>query len=440
MEGIGVRVTVDPAGNVISAIADKSVSSDLQSRAEAAVKNVHFRPFERNGHTVSVSFADRVAVLPPELIPRIHVPFPTIRNWDSVRVKLRRIGCFGTCPSYRVEIHGDGSILYEGQSYVAVTGAHHGSISKETFAQLIDAFRNADYYSLKDEYVWPATDLSTYETSIEIDGKLKKIKDYAGEQVGMPLSVSKLEAEIDRLVDTERWTRGDENTVKSLTEEKWDFQISTGSGNSCENRAIGKTRSGERLACWRRSLRPGQQSGDNDADAGGVEGRRVHASGSTRSGSEQESKGSRRCPIGSGFGGQARSGPTVDRRWRKPEFLTAFRTSQPAEDCIRRHLGTALIAIHGLSIGSGDTLPAGPPMRPPPRLLTGLLPLNAWCETLQQCTSSPARRTRGRLLDQSSRREITFVCDLAHDGLSTERTLMLPRHLHGPVGRGRRHS
>ena len=226
MEGIGVRVTVDRAGNVVSVIADKSVSSDLQSRAEAAAKNLHFQPFERDGHTVSVSFEDRVAVLPPELMPKIRVPFPTIRNWDSVRITLRRTGCFGTCPAYRVEIRGNGSVVYEGQSYVALTGTHHGSISKDTVAGLIDAFRNADYYSLRDEYVWPATDLPTYETSIEIDGKLKKVKDYAGEQVGMPLSVSKLEAEIDHLVDTERWIKGNENTVKSLTDEKWDFKSS----------------------------------------------------------------------------------------------------------------------------------------------------------------------------------------------------------------------
>jgi ankyrin repeat protein len=89
---------------------------------------------------------------------------------------------------------------------------------------LVDAFRAADYYSLQDEYVWPATDLPTHETSIQIDGKLKKVKDYAGEQVGMPRSVSKLEAEIDQLADTERWTKGNENTAKSLSEEKWDFR------------------------------------------------------------------------------------------------------------------------------------------------------------------------------------------------------------------------
>ena len=58
-----------------------------------------------------------------------------------------------------------------------------------------------------------ATDLPTYETSIEIDGRLKIVKDYAGEQIGMPLTVSKLEADIDRLADTDRWTKGNENTT-----------------------------------------------------------------------------------------------------------------------------------------------------------------------------------------------------------------------------------
>ena len=70
MQGIPVRVTVDVNGNVISAIADKSVSADLQSRAEAAAKNPHFRPFERDGHAVVASFEDRVTVLPPELVPK----------------------------------------------------------------------------------------------------------------------------------------------------------------------------------------------------------------------------------------------------------------------------------------------------------------------------------------------------------------------------------
>jgi ankyrin repeat protein len=163
-------------------------------------------------------------VLPPELVPKRKIPFPTVHDWDSVRITLRRTGCFGSCPSYRVEVHGDGTVLYEGQAFVAVTGSHRGSIAKETVVELVNAFRDADYYSLQDEYVWDATDLPTFETSIEIDGRLKRVEDYAGGQIGMPLTVSKLEAEIDRLADTGRWTKGNENTARSLTEEKWDFK------------------------------------------------------------------------------------------------------------------------------------------------------------------------------------------------------------------------
>lgn len=223
-EGIGLHVTVDADGHVISATAEKDVSPDLRSRAESAAKTLQFKPFERNGHAVVASFEDRIAVLPPELTPTKRMPFPEIHNWNSIRMTLERSTCFGTCPSYRVEVHGDGTVLYEGRGYVAVTGSHRASIPKQTVAELLDGFRYADYYSLQDEYVLPATDLPTYETSIQIDGKLKKVKDYAGEQIGMPLSVSRLENEIDRLVDTERWIKGNEKTVQSLVEEKWDFK------------------------------------------------------------------------------------------------------------------------------------------------------------------------------------------------------------------------
>jgi hypothetical protein len=86
MEGIGVRITVDANGTVASANADKSVSADLRSRAEAAAKSTRFRPFERDGYPVAATFEDRIAVLPPELVPKRRIPFPTIPDWDSVRI------------------------------------------------------------------------------------------------------------------------------------------------------------------------------------------------------------------------------------------------------------------------------------------------------------------------------------------------------------------
>jgi hypothetical protein len=209
MLGITVRLTIDRSGAVTSAVADKNLSADIRLRAEATVRKLRYRPFERGGHPVAATFEESVIVLPPELVPKTRVPFPQVQDWNSVRITLRRTGCFGKCPSYQVEIHGDGTVLYEGGDFVADKGSRRGSMPKATVIELVNAFHDADYYSLQDEYVWSATDLPTYETSIEIDGRFKKVMDYAGEKIGMPLTVSKLEADIDRLAETDRWTKGE---------------------------------------------------------------------------------------------------------------------------------------------------------------------------------------------------------------------------------------
>ena len=184
---------------------------------------LHFRPFEDQGHPVPAQFEIQIPVRAlVEQSPK-HVPFPQVHNWNSVKIVLSRTGCFGTCPSYRVEVHGDGAVLYDGGSYVAITGSHRASVLSGVVSEMVEAFRAADYFSLKDKYMWGATDLPTYKTSISIDGRSKEVVDYAGQQVGMPESVSKLEQTIDRLSGVERWTKGNGETVPALMQEKFDF-------------------------------------------------------------------------------------------------------------------------------------------------------------------------------------------------------------------------
>lgn len=47
--------------------------------------------------------------------------------------------------------------------------------------------------------------------------------------------------------------------------------------------------------------------------------------------------------------------------------LPAFRTSQIAEQALGTHLCPAAVAVHVLPPLFRETLPAGPPARPPPR-------------------------------------------------------------------------
>jgi ankyrin repeat protein len=148
--------------------------------------------------------------------PSHHIPFPVLHDWNSVRIALERTGCLGTCPVYRVEVHGDGTVLYDGLRWVALEGKHRGSVPRKNVEELVTKFREVNYYSLADEYAPPGTDLPGCETSIEIDGHIKRVRDY--------WAFDRLENAIDQLANTERWTKGNGETVAVLREERWGFK------------------------------------------------------------------------------------------------------------------------------------------------------------------------------------------------------------------------
>ena len=125
--GVSFNVIVDTSGNVISTQYNPAVIAippEVVVQAEAEMRTIHFKPFERNGHTVTVEFLFDVALLPPELKTNGLVLFPKVKDWNSVKITLSRTACYGTCPVYSIELHGDGTVLYSGKSNVAFIGVH----------------------------------------------------------------------------------------------------------------------------------------------------------------------------------------------------------------------------------------------------------------------------------------------------------------------------
>jgi hypothetical protein len=122
-----------------------------------------------------------------------------------LRITLTRGGCYGTCCTYEIAIHGDGTVLYDGQAYVGTTGKKKLQISHASLVQLVDTFRKVDYFSLADGYLSGVTDNPTYVTSISFDGVSKSVLDYVGREVRMPRGVSDVEAAIDRLSGASKW-------------------------------------------------------------------------------------------------------------------------------------------------------------------------------------------------------------------------------------------
>jgi ankyrin repeat protein len=152
------------------------------------------------------------------------VPFPAIHDWSTLKFTLSRGGCLGDCPHYTVEIDGDGTVKFDGGGFVAIAGKHNAKISDQQVQKLYAAFQHADFFMLFDHYQAPITDFPVYDVSIEFDGHKMAVEDYVGRAIGMPDVVSELEDLVDEVAGTEKWVKGNAETLQSLRAEGWDFR------------------------------------------------------------------------------------------------------------------------------------------------------------------------------------------------------------------------
>jgi hypothetical protein len=80
---------------------------------------------------------------------------------------LERTACYGTCPIYTVTILEDGTVIYEGENFVSVTGVQTSEIAPDTVASMIEAFEDAGYFDWDEAYnTQTVSDLSTVITSV----------------------------------------------------------------------------------------------------------------------------------------------------------------------------------------------------------------------------------------------------------------------------------
>lgn len=220
---VELQLVVAPDGSVLSATPLRG-KPNLLSAATAQALTWRYRSYVRNGQAIAVKLRDFLPVLPPEKKPATQAAFPVIHDWSSLNIRMQRLGCTLPCPSYSVEISGNGSVTFIGGISVAVPGRHQSQISHDALAQLLDRFRGANFLALDDEYRFKAPDLPTTILTLSFDGVNKSVTDYAGEQIGMPQAVRDLEDSIDEAARTAVWTSGNRETIPALAAEGWNFK------------------------------------------------------------------------------------------------------------------------------------------------------------------------------------------------------------------------
>jgi hypothetical protein len=149
-----------------------------------------------------------VAALPAQAAdhrPDRRLPFPAIKDWKTLKITLERGACFGSCPSYTVEIDGDGTVTFNGNGFVASGGEHKSRLPLADVRALVAAFHSADFFWTFDRYDARVMDIPTSAISIAFDGREKDISERDGLMAGMPQAIVDLETLIDKTANTRQW-------------------------------------------------------------------------------------------------------------------------------------------------------------------------------------------------------------------------------------------
>lgn len=238
--GLTVLVTVGTSGKVISAQVDSNLEHLDPAPGLAAARAWTFRPQQFDGKPVIAVGRITIEYLPFETPPNPVATFPAGRL-ATAEITLERGACYGPCPDYRVTIAGDGAIRFDtgsrhfagkvpsvhlahGGNNVLLPGSHVARTSPERFARLLQQFRAAHFFGLKDQYADAVTDNSTQRLTVRIGAHRKSVNDYVGTQVGMPTLVRDLEDAVDVEAGTERWVGGNAETIAYLDQQRFDFR------------------------------------------------------------------------------------------------------------------------------------------------------------------------------------------------------------------------
>lgn len=128
---------------------------------------------------------------------------PDIRNWSTVKIRLSRSTCLGTCSDYSVEISGDGTTKYIGRHFVSVTGKQQSKIPPQDVHKLFAAFQDADFFWFRNDNAG-CLDTQVNKLTLSYDGRSKTITYDECSQPSLDKLIS-LGRAIDQTANTKQW-------------------------------------------------------------------------------------------------------------------------------------------------------------------------------------------------------------------------------------------
>lgn len=136
--------------------------------------------------------------------------FPRLpQDLKNLNFELVRSGCFGRCPTYSIQIAGNGMITYEGKSFVEVKGQREGHVSAIALRRLTAQFLSAGFLELRSSYGDCGGDGQRNTISIEWPGMQKTVEECGAALYlnKVPPKLIELEQAIERTSNSRQWVQ-----------------------------------------------------------------------------------------------------------------------------------------------------------------------------------------------------------------------------------------
>ena len=124
---------------------------------------------------------------------------------DIKSIYMERTGCFGTCPSYELTFHIDGTAEYNGRNHVDRRGKYTGKISLWSYGRLCYLIDKIGFEDFNENYRAPWTDSPSVTIVLTYKNETKK-KVYVYSQYG-PIEFWGLTKSIDGVAQGIEWEK-----------------------------------------------------------------------------------------------------------------------------------------------------------------------------------------------------------------------------------------
>jgi len=136
--------------------------------------------------------------------PREKLLADAIANYpDSLVAMLKKTPCYGRCPVFSFKIYSSGSVNYYGKANTEMEGMYTGKLTDEKVAIVLKKIEKINFFELNNIYDTNVTDFPSVNVYANKDGKKKQIID----RQGGPKELKELEALLDEMIKTVKWTK-----------------------------------------------------------------------------------------------------------------------------------------------------------------------------------------------------------------------------------------